>query len=61
LRLKNSDDQPLNELLNLLQSEVMIVSFLLGAEAERDAIKITNPVLNIESYIAFRRKAPRLR
>jgi hypothetical protein len=43
LRFKNPGDQPLDELLNLLQSELTIVPFLSGAQAEPDAIELTNP------------------
>ena len=42
--VQNPDGRPLNELLDLLQSEVMPAPVLLGAEAEREAIEATNPV-----------------
>jgi hypothetical protein len=42
---KNSDDAPLHELPNLLQSEVSATPMLLGAEAEREAIEAIQPVL----------------
>jgi len=45
MTVQNPDDRPLNERLDLLQSEVMAAPVLLGTEAERQAIAATNPLL----------------
>jgi hypothetical protein len=43
--VQNPDGLPLDELPDLLQSEVMAVPILLGAQTEREAIEATDPVL----------------
>jgi len=43
--VQDPDDRPLNELPDLLQSEVMAAPILLGAQTEREAIEATNLVL----------------
>jgi hypothetical protein len=62
--LQNSDDRPLHELLDLLQSKVGAAPVLLGAGAEREAIEAIKPMLawsQAETFKAFRRKASSLR
>ncbi|WP_404476697.1 hypothetical protein [Novosphingobium sp. BL-52-GroH] len=61
---QNSDDPPLHELLALLQSEVMAAPVLQAAEAEREAIETTKPVLasgRAEIFNAIGREAAILR
>jgi hypothetical protein len=43
--IQDPDGLPLDELPDLLQSEVMAAPVLLGAQTERKAIEATNPVL----------------
>ncbi|WP_313809149.1 hypothetical protein [Sphingobium sp.] len=43
--VQNPDGLPLDELPDLLQSEVMAEPVLLGVQAEREAIEAINPVL----------------
>jgi len=55
--VQNPDGRPLNELLDLLQSEVMPAQVLLGAEAEREAIENQSGG-RAETFKALRSKAP---
>ncbi|WP_162792196.1 hypothetical protein [Novosphingobium sp. P6W] len=62
--IQDTDGQPLDELPDLLQSEVMAAPVLLGAQAEREAIEAAGPVFaqsRAEAFKALRRKAPSLR
>jgi hypothetical protein len=43
--IHNPDDRPLNELLDILQSEAWAAPVLLGVLADRHAIEATIPVL----------------